>query len=597
MSASLGSETLDAIREASMEPAVEVHDGQGMGFGIRAESFEVRHRHAGGAAAKPVPTPEQLSGWLERTEAAAGESTRQALWKFLHRLNQSAAPSAAQRLELLEILRPAVMRLLAQPGHKVAGEQGFPLASGPYLSALCGIRLASALGQAYWLVVNSPEFSGEDALLGIPGGLTIRRALEIHGLAMLLAFETYAPLPAGFWRRVYGMYVRAELRGWVERDCWPCEPGDLHATIAGAFKHLCLFAVASPHRYRPDEIRAAYRFVAQHAARADLLSVSAEELPRTPFLIDLFSDTAPSTLELRAAPFHSGVRLLQTFSLVAEAHGLEGSPARELHEPLRRANIRSLVKALDTPPARRACRFGAEGQLGLVLGLGHIQNTLAEVDEREFVEYRGVKWLRIPDLALEEVESIELVEKTGFTDFGRSAVEASRFPSRYSGVVSREAIWQRNMASDDASGMYARLVNSSSTGYGLKISPHRTACLKVGALIGLRNQAGSFHLGVVRWLRYDEAGNLGFGVELLMPATLPVRMLVPGENRRALTPALFYPGNSPLERDARLVVAPGTLRPNQVVVLESLSGQPAFRVERLLESSPEFQQFSIGALS
>jgi hypothetical protein len=98
--------------------------------------------------------------------------------------------------------------------------------------------------------------------------------------------------------------------------------------------------------------------------------------------------------------------------------------------------------------------------------------------------------------------------------------------------------------------------NDSAAGLALSGTPDAPLNLKVGDPLALRaDQAASWSLGVIRWVRMRDAREVELGVERLSPQIQPVWVRpMRGHRKASPEPALFVPGLDALKQNDRLLL-------------------------------------------
>jgi hypothetical protein len=136
------------------------------------------------------------------------------------------------------------------------------------------------------------------------------------------------------------------------------------------------------------------------------------------------------------------------------------------------------------------------------------------------------------------------------------------------------------------------LLNISAGGYCLLWLNAMVAGGRVGELIGIYEETGRIHVGVIRWLHHKAKAELVIGVELFSPQVEAVD-IESGPGGDAAPRGLYFLANHKLGHPASLLCAPGTFKTGQTAVLRGKGEPLRFRLESLLGSTLSFQSFSL----
>lgn len=134
-----------------------------------------------------------------------------------------------------------------------------------------------------------------------------------------------------------------------------------------------------------------------------------------------------------------------------------------------------------------------------------------------------------------------------------------------------------------------RLADRSSSGFQALVNDPPAGMIQVGELVAARD-GPDWNVGVVRWLRRPEAGQIQLGVETIARRPKPVRLRVPGGDPDS-SPALLLEGNRAAHHPASLVTGPLSLREHMHVGLVE-SGETVM-LGRLVESTGSVNRFRI----
>ena len=121
--------------------------------------------------------------------------------------------------------------------------------------------------------------------------------------------------------------------------------------------------------------------------------------------------------------------------------------------------------------------------------------------------------------------------------------------------------------------------------------------MRVGDLLGLYNDdAGSWRVGLARWLKNPEMAKLEMGVEMLAPAARPVAVRPHTPDRQGKSEyaqALLLPAVEALRQPPSLIVVRGAYQSGQDLWLaDGQSGPRRVHPLTIIERSASFEQIA-----
>lgn len=310
--------------------------------------------------------PRRLRRQLEALSFAQplGEEGARRLIVLLDELVQLRA-TPRQRLELLELARPVVRRMVRALERHYLNLPLLPPASGQHAAALAH-GLAESMTRGYEGLVQS--LSG--ALRARPGrqiaAIALQRATSAVGGQLFLHSLLYTQAEAGLWARLHKLYAMAEaaaLEGVAVTDTLlPAGSGSVHA----AYMRALLIASAQPSQLRQPALMALYRAASRWAQQVALH----QNPPDALFVVQLDQD-APPCLHLAS-------------HVTAEPHLLFFDP-RPLASALTEGTPMTLSDVLSRhlrwvwlgPRRRRYPREPGGGHFDICLGLAGVHSQLS----------------------------------------------------------------------------------------------------------------------------------------------------------------------------------------------------------------------------
>ncbi|MBS1211408.1 MAG: hypothetical protein H6R26_24 [Proteobacteria bacterium] len=566
--------------------------------------------HQSTGTLNPFAVPRQfsdasVSAWAESLPLANREFSVRALLAIIRELNRKEHIPCGERFVILERLRPTAEMLNQQCVDTHLTDAAFPLSQSAQRVANRCFLLALETAHGYRRIAMHRDFSLDATMDDRVRAVVIYRSLQAYGQALLRVTECYQPSPQNFWRSIYELYQLGEAHGLLSTPLSNLAPEEGERTIGDIFTAIALFSLACANRHRPREVRQLYALINYFSNFAEMRRTAVSSDQSAQFVIDLRSDRGPYRIAASSGEVTDAFRFLYTRGFIN--HLLErstgGATGRQgVSFGLSAGVIKRLVRALGaTPERRKSNRLDERGERVVIIGLKHMIELLWRgrpvaplSPESAAVQYKGVKWLSVPDLSLEHLPA----DRIGSVQRGnRNEIAIGAMMSERKRILSREEIWgdQRIAGPDggvDISQGSVETINASARGYCLLWTNKIAACLRVGELLGFPTQTGVLHIGVVRWLNQIIDGGLMLGVEMLAPRTQAVRLSVGGRST-AMQMALFVPADKRLSHNAAILVQPAHFDVGEALTVEAAGVSHSYRIERLLESSPSFQHFAL----
>jgi hypothetical protein len=336
----------------------------------------------------------------------------------------------------------------------------------------CAFGFWKQLASAYMLCVRQYDsgFSGITSI-GISLPVILARALRALTFQLKWALFRYGPVEPRIWGEIAGLYRLAEQRGVADGSIaiYPGEPG--RSTLQREFLRAAMLGASSPDGLLPAGQDIAERLVAHFAGEFRIATTPGGcthgfdlALSRPP--VRLFKEIEPvETLRF----FGSGDALGGLDRLAAQiAAGGSVPPEIDLGGACDPELVRGVVKHLaqtwaDRPSARKAERRQTAGRITVLPGLSEIHRV--------------------------------------FKPSAGDDLDFQSHPAAESWIVD----------------------NVSDIGYGAIIPAKMGDWIRVGVLVGVRNEMSeSWAVGLVRRITIDEHQQRRVGIQLLTNAAHPV---------------------------------------------------------------------------
>lgn len=519
----------------------------------------------------PVETrPAKVKKWLASLPSLRlGEHARK-IYTALNACNRMEL-EPAQRLELLELYREPVHRLVEQLQKQYVGLP-LPLAAKHKGAAEQHrhFQLELAYGYKYLVLAWLGRTSAADE-----AALALHRAVRHLREVLLACYLSYSPQPINVWREIHALYVEAErlgITGLAIAD--PMAGRD--STVADAYKHALLLDLADPYHLPSRMALRIDTYLESHAPLASLHRGFERVEPNCHFLIDFAAD--------QAGVLYSKDTVLDR----PERYGLLNTVelARQIHQQLTQLR-HGRAPAAGALPAEFFDAGGEEMLLRLI-------NVWGLNPKRTFRRNR---------LQDERVSvAIGLEEINYWLNGGRRLViSAERMgPFPHTVDINLFALGREGAGVAGAAppaGTWT-VQDESAGGMALKRGGVIRRRVKVGDLIAMRvSPDEAWSIAVVRWVKSPNASEVEIGTQRLAPSAVPVVIKVLSERGKEsdYMPSLLLPAVPALNEPPTLVVPRHVFRPERLLHVDDGHKLVRLTARRLLEVTSEFERMEFSA--
>lgn len=368
--------------------------------------------------------------------------------------------------------------------------------------------------------------------------LTLQQVLEI-------SFETHENVPAGVWvdlHQTFNYALRSGLAQTIPED----SPSML--SVEQIYKGVLLMALADPYRFPQIELPWAKDIIARFSDLAQVFPAEEAKGNVGIFIIEINTDAPPKPLAWEQHPTDPRWDLMLNTTELAKHLAMISTHLKAREDP----------EKIGLPAAAR------DPEYAVMLHRLKLSWGASMTRQAQRRRYQRGKELEVC-FGLRSV--YQLIGPVG----GERGLGGGAEP---------HPVVMRCEALDDSMG-----------GVALRKSGTITAQIKVGDLVGIRQDNGNWSVGLVRWFRVPRDDELYFGVQLLAPKAHSVH--VRRNDTGKLYPSLLLQASPVLKQSAMLLTPPGSIEPDAPIDVHSNSGQVAIRVEKRLEYTPNVEVFRI----
>ncbi|HKK05312.1 MAG TPA: hypothetical protein VKA50_05620 [Gammaproteobacteria bacterium] len=557
--------------------------------------------------------PRKVEQWLGDLPMANVGETARLVFSALTQTNREDL-TVSDRLRFLEMLREPVL-YITEALKKHFLTIPFPLPPKAQKVAALARELCAEMATGYKIALEdsanrSALFSDNRQVVQL-----IHRALTYQGRMLLTSYQVYGPFPPGIWKEIHSLYAFAERK---KLHGTPVADGQRRlvpkSTVSNEYKRILLLSLASPYRLRQGEAERVYINLERWAVHAHLNPIQRDESLSGRFVVVLDGDYPPSYIPLSAHTHRPELcRTLSTDELarvireqIAHVHDESLSTLTNIDKQTPNLSsdlMRRLMLSWGVTPKRSFSRTDKRDKVVVAMGLTSMHHFIsrdrgqrAAEDEasgggdNSFDQPAHYDSIPVLDVNQEQPDVWELVyphDVTGYEQLKRQAPAEpleSKAAERY-----HADIW--------------KMVNESAGGCCLVSEHQQHANVLVGELIGLRRQEESeprrWGIGVIRWMKSTERGQLTLGVQMLTPDAAPIAVRPvseTGQGKHHDHRALLLPELAPINQPATVITPPVPYRVGSKVTLTVMGHQAPVELTKLMENTGLFAQFQFALL-
>lgn len=443
-----------------------------------------------------------IRNWLNHLPLANPAATSRQLLDALMVMNRMRI-DAQQRLDALELLRGPVLQVIGSIERQILLET-FPLPPAKLQQARTAQDFEREIGLGYVQALH--DFCAPAGKVPFLKGKSVAiaavRALQHYGNLLAKAYTLYHTPPTGVWLRLHDVFVAAAALRLDDKTSPDPSLGGAELSPRLAYAHALLLALSNPYRYTQREMGdvfaltralAPYCQIGQGRGAVAGFAVQTDQDQGVGYVPEEREVAAEGLLSFDPQPVQRMVEgHVQILPPGADllSFRLKGGPPVQA----RRAVVERLMRSWGGSAERGHARLPAGHQLDTVVGLHALHHVLAGNEDFDgfLRRVRG--------------QAISLSERDTAAPWASQSSELKP-------VIQR-----------------ARVLDQSLGGYRLVWDKADLARAKVGELVGLTPATAAdededdrdWMVGVIRWIRIDDADSVDAGIELLARRAQPV---------------------------------------------------------------------------
>ena len=487
--------------------------------------------------------PKQVSAWLKRLPLSNPLQAADELADYLATANR-AKMGHDLRARMVGLLDSVVDETVTALREQFVSAP-LPLAPRLHPNPELAQRLLLELATAYKILILS--WLGQTFRLSKkPLARYLQRLLLCLQQLLEISYETHDNVPDGVWVDLHQTYNYALRSGLADAI-----PEDSKAMLSAEqiYKGILLMALADPYRFTQIELLWAKDIIARFSNLAEIFPAEASRGHDGIFMIDVNTDVPPKPLAWEQYPTDPRWDLILNTTELAKHMAMLSTHVKAKEDP----------EKLGLPAAARDPEYAVMlHRLKLSWGA----STLRQSQRRR--HQRGKEF------------------EVGF---------GLRSVYQLIGPVAGERHLVSAPGDPPPMVMRCTTVDDSMGGLALRKSGTISAQVKVGDLVGVHQDNGSWSVGLVRWFRVPKEGELFFGIQLLAPRAHAVHVRRNDTGKQYLS--LLLQASPTLKQSAMLLAPPGSIEPDSPIDVRSNAGQVSIRVEKRLEYTPNVEVFRI----
>jgi len=489
--------------------------------------------------------PKQVDAWITRLPLSNPFEAAETMADYLATLNRTEIAQDT-RAKIIERMTPVVEDIVASL-YEQYGSVPLPLLPKQQRNADLARRLLHELANGYktllldWLKRRFHLFGGN------PVSLYLQRILLALQAILEISFETHDPVPEGAWVDLHQTYNYALRNGL--RDAIP-EGGSKMLSIEQIYKATLLLAMADPYRFPQAELPWAKDIIARFSNLATIFP--AEDTVKGQaglFVVEVNTDSAPTPIARDSHPMNPRWDILLNTTELAKHLALIASHLKGQEAP-EKIGLPEIARdpAYPTMLRRLKLNWGAS--------LQRQSQRRRQVNGRDFEVSFGIKSIH------------QLIAPTAASDTIHYGMGVNEAPP----VIVR-----------------CKTVNDSMGGLALIKTGNAPIQIRVGDVVGIRQDKTDWGVGLVRWFRVPAQGEMFFGIQLLAPQALAVQVRRK-DNGRQWSTLLLHP--SPNSKQLPMLLAqPGCFIPDIPAEINTPKGNQLVQIEKRIEATPSIELF------
>jgi hypothetical protein len=500
-----------------------------------------------------------VADWLEQLPHDNPAKYCRQLYAALKGINAQPL-SALHHLQLLERLRTP---LLDQARHfePFFLDQRFPLEEKAFKMTRLAIHFQVELAEGYMSLIRDHEF--EAIFAPAQQATALHRALQAHGMLLLLISQVYEAPPERLWENMNQLYALAERLRLTDVAVYEFVEAfaSSSSTPADVLRRTLAFHLANPTRLPQRQIGDLFRFLDENTHLIGLHLQRDGQGQETRFYLDLTGTSPPRHISQLTGP-HPGIRYLTIHPMLTELMqmGVLGAPFDQ--------------------------------RVALLLGKGELLGRLEPWSGRRTTAIVGVQGVAVLcNLAPPQIGQLQRALADG------EGNALSLAPRRQVGLAvspATEDIWKdadpAALAARQAFDCHLRYAGPE--GYCLIGTQHDKA--GTGEVIGFLLENRQVAVGILRARKptLDGARDVG-EVEILSHRASTVGVYyVAGESRRKIQGVLIT-DQPDSEYPATLLLPSISLPAGAWITVEQDGQWRNYRLAKLIESAPDFRHYQL----
>lgn len=535
--------------------------------------------------------------WLAGLSNTRIGSTARELYKTLQDFNRSQIPSLVRRPVLGTLLEPVHHSYRQLMGYLVNNR--LPMDDNQLKIAKISKALLLELVLSFKIqlrdLLNEPAPARS---LGLDIASIIQHTLLLHLEVLRHSALTYQSYPNHFWQETHLLFRLALREDLQTRHC--PEPGILSqglsldsiqsTSIQDSYAQILLMSLSDHYRMRQQDIILLMNFLPEVSPQLEF-SQENDSQEHDRFVILLTknlpalqrSQIRPELLNAKDLLFMRTDALAQQLAKITSQLKFNNLTGEKEYRGLSKRNLQHLHQVWTQLPARHAPRTPLHFELEIISGLRAIYQHQSSIR----------KAIEATNLSLQpDISSLLLDPDSGM----QLDLDSSFWEERSSSPIIQinDLDYQRAEGGGEgpALGQRFQILNESDGGYCISWSKDRVPAVKIGELLGIRQNSEQLglHLAVIRWMKQHNDGGM-LGIALLSRHCQPMQARLLEQEHSLLHQCLALEEKTSLALP-RLVTPPLAFRVGQLVNLLGEQAHSQVRLLELLETSAAFNVFS-----
>lgn len=559
----------------------------------------------------------KLSAWINELPRANVGETAKRIYTVLQQTNQLAY-SYQDRIRFLETLAEPVEYVTSSMKKHFIGIS-LPLPEKSQKITAITKAILSNLALGYKIALEDMLADNFSIFDKKSLAMLTHRSIYYTGKVFLTCCQSYSPFTLSHWGELHKLYAFAEKRKLLKSKVRNKQHAYIKkSSISTEYARILLLSLASPYRLRQGESDKIYDALERWLSQPIIRPLSKKDEDSNQYVDNLSQANAPSALSLTLQQETTNVADLR----VIDTHDITQKLEHELKnteditsstltnnennsQALSHDLLQRLLNAWDIASARQFPRMNKNEKIKITIGLGAAHQFITqkaramnnEKYTQTFNDHAQFQAGEIkPDLSVPETNTNDI---WGINYPGESIDQNFLFEGKNLSLQDKYQINIQDLPLDSETKSYQTdnwlMINESAKGVMINNKEEFKNKVQVGDLTSINRQkengTENWSIGVIRWLKSNQAKNLQMGIEILNPNSAAIGIRAANTPDAPLQRTLMLPELINLKQPACLITSPVHWKEGQKITINMLGKDIPATLGKSVQNTGSFAQF------